>query len=169
MNNHQIVALLNANPHTKGFFGGVYSSDNVPVIPVHEPTAYVINLDPSTQPGSHWISVITGPGKFISEYYDSYGQEPKLTRIKKLLGDVYIYNNKQIQSILTTVCGQHCLYFILGRSLKKSMSTIISSYPDPPLANDIFVNKIVERAFSANLNIIHTKFLHKQISRAWRN
>lgn len=169
MNNYQISSLLRRHPHTRRIFKGVFSADNVPVTAIDEPTAYVVNLDDSDEPGSHWTGVYASPLDAFPEFFDSYGFVNHLPRLDRFLGDVYIHNNRELQSIFSSSCGQHVIFFILCKAHNKCMSEIIQAYPGPPLANDIFVNKIVEAAFGTDLDIINASFLHKQISRAaWR-
>ena len=165
MNNHQITAVLKSHPKTKKLFKGVYSADNVPVNRIEEPTVYVVNTDKSNEIGEHWTAVYLSHCE-LPEYFDSYGRCATLPRLNQLLGNEYIHNNVQLQSLFTTTCGQHVIYYVLCKSLQHDMLTIINSYPGDPLANDIFVNKIVETAFAIDLKIINSTFLHKQISRA---
>ncbi len=48
--------------------------------------AFIMNLDNSSQPGSHWIAVHidTQHGKFI-EYYDSLGGKPTKNFLRQVL------------------------------------------------------------------------------------
>lgn len=163
MNNHQIVNLLKSCPRTKGSFKGVYSADNVPETCSDLPATFVVNLSDSDEPGSHWTAVHIGLGE-LPEFFDSYGLPPALPRLDSLLGECYMHSNVQLQSILTTTCGQHVIYYILCKSFNKDMQTIINSYPGPPLENDIFVNKVIESVFAVDLDVIDTLFLRQHIS-----
>ena len=73
MNNHQIEALLRGHQRTRRVFKGVFAANTVPVSRVDEAACYVVNLDESDKPGSHWIGIYVCPGK-LSKYFDSYGQ-----------------------------------------------------------------------------------------------
>ena len=165
MNNHQIEALLRGHPRTRRVFKGVFAADTVPVSRVDEAACYVVNLDESDEPGSHWVGIYVCPGK-LSEYFDSYGQWCVIPRMVDLLGETYIFNPFQLQSHFTTSCGQHCLFFVLCKSYEKDMRTIVDAYPGAPLENDIFVNKIVERRFATKLEVLNGRFFKKQVSRA---
>ena len=63
INNHQIEALLRSHPRTRRIFKGVFAADNVPVSSGDEAACYVVNLDDSDEPGSHWISIYVCPEK----------------------------------------------------------------------------------------------------------
>ena len=73
MNSLQIERLLKSDFETKSVFKKVCALGQLekPTFP----SAYVINSDPSTEPGEHWIAVYFdkhGRG----EYFDSYGLPP---------------------------------------------------------------------------------------------
>ena len=55
MNTIQIEWILRRDPSCKKSFKGVYAQDKIKRISY--PSAYVINSDPSTRPGKHWIAV----------------------------------------------------------------------------------------------------------------
>ena len=63
VNNHQIEALLHKHPRTRRMFKGVFAADNVPVRRMDETACYVVNLNDSDEPGSHWIGIYVSPGK----------------------------------------------------------------------------------------------------------
>ena len=75
MNTAQIERILRRDPYCKKIFKGVYARDQIKR--VSYPSAYIINSDPSTRPGRHWIAVFfdrRGNG----QYFDSYGLPPKV-------------------------------------------------------------------------------------------
>ena len=61
MNSLQIECLLKNDSETKSVFKKVCALDQLET-PTF-PSAYVINSDPSTEPGEHWIAV----------YFDRHG------------------------------------------------------------------------------------------------
>ena len=56
MNTLQIKRALERNMFTKKIFGGVFAADEVPQIIDTFPYGFVANTDPSTEPGTHFIS-----------------------------------------------------------------------------------------------------------------
>jgi hypothetical protein len=70
---------------------------------------YIINLDNSDGPGTHWTALYKINDGF-SLYYDSFGF-PAPEEIEDLLHK-YEYNKKQIQDIKSTSCGFYCIAFI---------------------------------------------------------
>ena len=102
METKDIYRALKSNNTTRDIFVGVYPSDKLPAISAlylqSEDTkqAYVINLDPSHLPGSHWVAVFCDHSG--NEYFDSYGLPPILERITRFLG-----KNNKIPTLLTCI------------------------------------------------------------------
>jgi len=80
----------------------------------------IINLDNSSQPGSHWIALFKTPrrGTII---YDSFGRKAKKILNKKLysknplesIGKYLETENDAEQRIDESNCGQRCLAWLL--------------------------------------------------------
>ena len=75
MNTLQIERLLKKDLKSKTIFKKVCALDQLekPTFP----SAYVINSDPSSKPGEHWIAVYFDK-RGRGEYFDSYGLPPTL-------------------------------------------------------------------------------------------
>ena len=78
---------------------------------------YIINLqnrtndEGSLNPGTHWTCFYKVKNKAV--YFDSFGAPPPLEVQKALVRQMPIkYNDSQIQSINSGVCGYYCLYMI---------------------------------------------------------
>ena len=85
------------------YYGGVYSRDSIPKRIGAK--FYIINLDDSTGPGTHWVALYNVGRKPI--YFDSFGVWPpkELMKIKNLL-----FNDYRIQSRNSRSCGLYCIY-----------------------------------------------------------
>ncbi|EGG14909.1 hypothetical protein DFA_10782 [Cavenderia fasciculata] len=77
-------------PYKKYGWSGVFSADEVDLA---RPTldgklSFIMNLDKSTEPGSHWVACyIDTIGSKSLEYYDSFGEDPSeqfMIDIKKI-------------------------------------------------------------------------------------
>ena len=105
--------------------------------------AYVINSDPSTEPGKHWIAVYfhkQGGG----EYFDSYGLPPAFVSLKSYM-DTYslsdwIYNCKTLQALFSSVCRHYCVYFVLFRCRGVPLRAIVSDFTSNLSENDCCVS-----------------------------
>ena len=161
MNTSDISRALTNHTKTRAVFKGVYSSDTVPLRDRRRntPSAYVVNLDPSHMPGSHWVVIYCT--RKSKEYFDSYGLPPTIKRLKRKLGSRFKYNNRQLQSLYSTICGQYCLYYIWRRCCGDSMRQIISSFSTNTIANDLFVNLHMNNQFEMEEGLMEYNTLRR--------
>ena len=90
-------------------FNGVYSRDNLP--DKIKEVAYVINLDESSDIGTHWIALYVNT-KTVT-YFDSFGVEHIPKEIKKIINNKNIIANIfKIQAYNSVMCGYFCNGFI---------------------------------------------------------
>jgi len=76
----------------------------------------IINADPHTEGGSHWLAIHFEPRSSTAYYFDSYGFLPFIRTIHAFLRrncTVWDYNTVQLQGLTSTVCGQYCCMFAL--------------------------------------------------------
>ena len=59
--------------YAKKLFKGVYPKDQLPT--VEYPGSYVVNTNPSTAPGEHWVVMFFNNPR-SAEFFDSYGLHP---------------------------------------------------------------------------------------------
>ena len=109
--------------------------------------SYVVNTDPSTAPGEHWVAMFFN--NLRSEFFDSYGLHPIVCGLTDFLdshSSSWTYNSKTLQSLISEVCGHYTVYYILFRSRGCSLSKILTHFSSNVSLN----NKTVER-FIQNL------------------
>jgi len=96
-------------------FLGVYPSDML-LRSVTRLGTVIINADPHTEKGSHWLAVHLRP-KFSSAYYfDSYGIVPLVPAIQAFIRRNCItwdHNRRQLQSLTCNNCGKYYCLFVL--------------------------------------------------------
>lgn len=130
MNTREIISAIRA---VKADSIGVYAANHVPKL-LTTPAAIVTNIDTSDKPGSHWVAIYIdkhGHGN----YYDSYGVAPispyHLDRLRKNCVR-FQWNKKQVQSVDSQVCGEHCVMFLYhmcnGISLRKYLRLFSSDF-----------------------------------------
>ena len=114
--------------NSKGF-KGVYAIDEISQIPIQGTTnkmGVILNLDKSSQPGSHWVALyIDADGDKSVEYYDSYGEDPPESLLRdiksvvdKINPDTYLkfkINKIKQQSDSSDTCGIHSMKFLIDR------------------------------------------------------
>ena len=130
-------------------FDDVYSVDTLPTRP-HG--LLVCNLDPSDRPGSHWVAIYVDSYGSRAEYFDSFGKEPNNT-IKSYLdrwSKHWTYNCRQLQSVVSLLCGHYCIYFCMLRNSGLTMCEIVSTFSTDTAFNDIHVHAFVCRRLLTN-------------------
>jgi len=109
MDTIQITCALKDVPS----FLGVYPSDRLPGI-VHRTGTVIVNADPHTKEGSHWLAIRLEPGLSLATYFDSYGRPPSDPNILSFIrcnAAIWGYNSIPLQGPFTDVCGQYCCLF----------------------------------------------------------
>ena len=125
-------------------FLGAFAYDEIPAKPT-DGFSLVVNDDPSTQPGSHWIAVIFKDEKIF--FMDSYGRSykdpmfPKQFRdtMKHLFGSSkVICNTRMTQTLFGNTCGEYAAYFICEMG-KKSFKNVMNVFTENLKNNDKLV------------------------------
>lgn len=152
MNTSQLIQVMEKAPKSRNKFCGVYASDTLPSVIEHFPCGLIVNTDPQSQKGSHWLAMYF-PSEDRGEFFDSYGNSPDFYREKFEIflnnhSRVWSYNRRCLQSFDSSTCGQFCLYFIINRSRGKSMSMIVNSFSKNSSVNDHRVSEFVRRRLS---------------------
>ena len=118
MNTLQIERLLKKDLKSKTIFKKVCALDQLekPTFP----SAYVINSDPSSKPGEHWVAVYFDK-RGRGEYFDSYGLPPYLGRSRLLHGCLLLIGMDLQSQNLTSVLFQFlwsllCLFYFISLS-----------------------------------------------------
>ena len=128
---------------------------------------YIINTDESTDAGEHWMCVYLN-SNYNAEFFCSFANNPKyyddgiLSFIKRNSQSL-ICNVKRLQSNLSTVCGQCCIFFAVCKSLYVNMQQLCSVFCDNYQVNDLIVNEFVCVNFNLNLPIIDIDFLKNSL------
>ena len=109
-------------------FRGVISRDQITLID-HQ-GYYIVNLNDSTQPGSHWVVInVRAPPNPI-EYFDSFGLNAphEVVELSERMGLNYLYNSTQYQDLNSVLCGYWCLYFVNESRKGKSYYEIVRPF-----------------------------------------
>lgn len=157
MNTHEIENILRNQRCTKGVFRGVYAKDKLPKMVQKYPAAYVVNLDDSSLPGSHWVLVYISKDR-TGEYFDSYGNSPpkEIRRFLDRNSIQWTHNKRRIQSLSTTVCGAYCIVYLIRRCQQpwKRQNQILQMFTDDRWRNDVNIVKTMKKLFGINIPII---------------
>jgi len=92
-----------------------YASDLLPRS-ITDICTFIVNADPHTEGGSHWLAIYFRPKSSNAYYFDSYGIVPFVPDILAFIKcncTPWHYNNRQLQSLTSDVCGKYCCPFAL--------------------------------------------------------
>ena len=122
MNTLQILNVLQRDPFTKSVFTSVLPSDRLPDIVLERPKGYIVNVDGSDKPGSHWVAMFfptkpDGEGDGAAGFMDPLGEKPNhySDHFKAILqnnSSTYIYNKHAysrngLMCVASTACFMH--------------------------------------------------------------
>ena len=131
-------------------FKGVFPCDCLPSADFILPYALVVNTDPSSKPGTHWVALYVDKDNH-AEFFDSFGR-PLLNRfIVDFVDDncsSACWSTSCIQSEFSIKCGQFALGFIKARLQGVSAADFISLFTtehDDLLDNDRVIEKFNQR------------------------
>jgi hypothetical protein len=131
MDTNQINCTLDSVPWIKRAYAGCFSVDKLPT--VHSlPMAMVVNADPSSKPGSHWLALYFTVDRRC-ELFDSLGRHPlaygiDFMRYANQFGNGVWQCFGRTQSAISNVCGQYCVYFIACRCQRISAEQVASTF-----------------------------------------
>ena len=158
LSNHDITSLV-IKMNIPNFKGCFYKNTLKKVEPN---SSYIINLNSeldengNRNSGSHWTCLVTDDVK-RAIYFDSYGErEPN--EIRNLLKSNQYkigHTSKNIQSLMSNLCGFFCLAFIYFLSISKfrtkniinDASIFLDLFEDLDLINDVYKNEFILSLF----------------------
>lgn len=155
MNTSQIQYILSHDKHTKKYFLDVFPSDHLPRKIKKYPACFVVNVDSSSEPGSHWVAFYLPTSKKL-EFFDSYGNattyfDGPISKFASRFPQV-TYNPLVLQSNVTAVCGQYCIYYLYSRCRDVSLKKFLSSFVTKHMCNDQRVYNFVSKRFRITTN-----------------
>jgi hypothetical protein len=133
------------NKEMKGYpFGGTFPCNKIPTTKKY-PCGYVINTDPSSERGEHWVAILLlAPN--IGEYFDSFGLPPLCKAIVHYLRTncaiSCAYSTLTLQHPLSISCGKFALEFLQNRFEGKTYREFLALFSRDLGLNDEIVRHI---------------------------
>ena len=158
LSNHDIDVLVTKMGISN--FKGCYYKDKLSKIQPN--SSYIINLNSEVDAhgnrntGSHWCCLVTDDMKQCI-YFDSYGEREPVEIRNLLKCNQYSigHTSKNIQSLMSNLCGFFCLSFIYFLSISKfrtkniinDASIYLDLFEDLDKTNDVFKNEFILSLF----------------------
>lgn len=125
------------------YYVGAFAIDKIPNIS-KRPISMIVNTDPSSMPGEHWIAIYL-EGNKKGEYFDSFGFPPR-DGIKEFLNeqcpDGWRCSNIMLQQISAITCGAYCVMYIKMRSLGYTLKQFILLFTMSTPVNELILGKL---------------------------
>jgi hypothetical protein len=123
----------------------VFASDMLPKYPITRSGTLIVNADPHTESGSHWLAIHIQSRSSRLYYFNSYGLPPYIPAIQSFINlncTVWDYNSVQLQGSTTTVCGKYsclmALYMERGYSRQKFVGLLHASSHSDKRVSELF-------------------------------
>lgn len=112
---------------------------------------FIANTSPHNESGQHWVAFYVVDEK-RGEFFDSFAHPPeyysrKFTNFFQRQSVITEWNHKRLQSDISTVCAQYCVYYLLHRSRVQTLQEIIKPFTKDLLTNDEYVYNVVDNMF----------------------
>lgn len=122
--------VIRKDPHASRIFEGVFASDTLPHRLKSRPALLIVNSDPISKPGTHWLAIsIDAEGR--GEFFDSYGLKPYIPGHRRFLNRMcksWKYNNFDLQALRSTVCGQYCVMYLLFKAHGYTLHDFVTQF-----------------------------------------
>jgi len=169
MNTLDLVHAIEQDPKSHGKFCGVYAADTLPKVIENYPCGLIVNTDPHTEKGSHWLAMYF-TSEENAEFFDSYGHPPDFYQenFKTFLDShsrKWTYNHRCLQSLSSSMCGQFCVYFLINRIRGKLLLEIVKSFSSNLTVNDQRVSHYVRRLLIFSKHQKRTKRSQSSLTR----
>ena len=134
---------------------GTFSCNTMPdIAPQLQKQGFIVNLDPSYMPGSHWVSVFmrTYGGVVNCQYFDSFGHAVNHVIMDKLgwSCDDIVVNKTQVQHFSSQHCGLFALAHIIYNLLNDDIDGFTTIFDRNYLSNN---DDIVTRYIVNNISL----------------
>ena len=140
MDTQTIERFIARDPICGSSFQGVFSIDTLP----RNPHLLICNTDPSYKPGRHWIAdYVDQRGR--GEFFDSFGRPPD-KHFERYMNEHCVnwtFNDKQLQSVISSFCGHYCCFYCVFRSRCVDMIRIVNLIMRDAAFNDSIVHAFV--------------------------
>lgn len=136
----------------KNFLERKIESKNVFVVPYDMlpsrfslPAGFIVNLDSSKAPGSHWIAIFINEHGLAS-YFCSFGMPPRTRAIQNFLkfhSKAVEHNTQTIQQSKSNLCGEHAALFLIYRfrNPKATTKDYLKQFSSNLVLNDLLTQK----------------------------
>ena len=148
MDTLQLNRALGMDPYVKKCYGGTLPMDQIQTTRPVQTRCWVLNLSPSTHPGTHWVAVHVS--RTSVEYFCSYGLEPpgdldKVLKRWARTGRRRVYDSNVgtvLQTLTSDLCGEYCVLYLKCRCRGVSFREFLTSFTTDTGLNDEILKSV---------------------------
>ena len=143
LNSRELETLLKYDGQLR--FMGVFASDQLTDIKVLKPGGLILNTDPASLPGTHWISIYF-QSDGVSQYLCSGGTEPwgPLRSFLEKNSTSTQYNTNILQPRHSQLCGYYSAFHLIAACRGHSLKQIVKKFDyNTPHLNDQVVKYFI--------------------------
>lgn len=132
---------------------GVFPRNHLP--PCEIPGLYIVNVDSSEKPGTHWLLIYID-SSCDGRVYDSLGsRQPYAKLIENIIHGrcVWMVENR-LQCYTSNVCGAYALYFARELARGSESSDILRSFTGNCDVNDAFICEYVSKYMNISSSVM---------------
>lgn len=140
---HVIEKILRKDEYTRPIFLGAFARNELPKL--RYPCCFILNTDPRTKPGAHWIAFYYTRDRFCY-FFDSYGNSPAKFRLKSFIektSNKWTFNDIQIQGY-SEFCGYYCLLYLLYLS-RDNEAGFFKNLTSSQIQNDVIIKNLIQK------------------------
>ena len=137
------------------YIRGVFPADQVPLVFKKRVNAFIVNTDPASQPGEHWLALWTEGT--TCEVFDSYGlplstyKNPTLQAWLSQWKEI-ISSDQTLQAMDSFTCGHYALFFLKAKARHASFQDFLAQWHSNNLVlNDKRVADQLQRLIKTEL------------------
>jgi hypothetical protein len=140
MNGFEILNVITKDAVSCKYLGGLMAINRLHFKPTSR-IFYICNTDLWENKGKHWIVMYYINNNF--EYFDPLGNKPDIlfSNFMKQYAKRIIFNEKPVQPLNSSTCGEYCIFFSAMRSRDVNFGDIIKYMQYDQIVLD-FVNDL---------------------------
>lgn len=141
MNTDDLMNFLQCDTRTAPFFIGVFPRDILPEKPNFTPYCFVVNSQPASESGLHWMGVFVDE-KSEGHFFCSYGKDPSYYGLDlSKYASRWKHNPTSLQPKSSFTCGGHVIFVLTSLCDGLSFENILNEMYNikDKMYNDIII------------------------------
>ena len=151
LSNEQLNYLASKHPALDRVYRGALPSDGLPRrLETDLPLAFIVNTDPTGQPGTHWLALWIEDQQ--CQVFDSFalplqiypGVDPLIHWLDRHCKNITT-NRQSVQAVTSQTCGYYALFYLMLKSEGGTLEQFLNHFkPNDYVFNDRLVGEMMK-------------------------